>query len=86
MILLFKLSSGELVIGNVVGNSATSFDLSYPGVFVQQGLEPYMGFGMGKVTLYISNIVASTIPNPTLETSYNEAFGPNSTTEVGCTK
>jgi len=86
MILVFKLSTNEIIIGNVTGNSPLSFNVSYPAIFGQSNLEPYMGFGMGTVTLYTSNIVATTKPNSDIENAYNAMFGPNSTADLGCTK
>lgn len=95
MTLIFKLSTGEHIIGNIVGSSPTGqcwggspswYELSYPAVLGQNGLEPYMGFGMGKVTLYTSNIVASTVPVKDILDSYNAMFGPTSTSDLGCTK
>lgn len=86
MNIIFKLSTGEIIIGNVTTQSSTDFELSYPALLTQNGIEPFMPFGMGKVTLYISNIVGTTKPSQQIEDAYNSMFGPKSTSDLGCTK
>jgi hypothetical protein len=86
MTLIFKLSTNEIIIGNVTENSDLSFIVTYPALLGQNGLEPYMGFGMGTITIYTSNIVATTIANPDIQKAYNDMFGLNPTVDLGCTR
>lgn len=86
MILIFKLSTGEVIVGYVTSQNETLYDVSYPAILGPTGLEPYMGFGTGKITIYVSNIVATTTPIDNIVSSYNCMFGPTSTVDLACTK
>lgn len=80
---VFKLISGEEIIGEVFNNFDQSIELKSPATIVIQqtqqgvgvGLMPYMAYATGNIHLYKNAIASDAEPDIKMVNEYNRIFG-----------
>jgi hypothetical protein len=80
---VFKLISGEEIIGEVFNNFDQTLELKSPAAIVIQqtqqgvgvGLMPYMAYATGNVQLYKNAIASEAAPDIKMVNEYNRIFG-----------
>jgi hypothetical protein len=83
MVKVYKLTTGEEVIGDVVNDSDSSLELKNPAQIILQRTEngmglaiaPFMPYSSENVTLYRIAIVSECEPDINLVNEYNKIFG-----------
>jgi hypothetical protein len=82
-IVIFKIVSGEEIIGEVFSLFGDSVELKNPAVVLLQqqgdqvgvGLMPYMPYCDGNVTFYKNTMIAEGAPSQNMINEYNRIFG-----------
>ena len=82
-IVIFKITSGEEIIGEVFTPLGHSVEIKNPAVVMLQRAEngvgialmPYMPYCDGNVSFYNSSIVAEGTPSQNMINEYNRIFG-----------
>jgi hypothetical protein len=80
---VFKMISGEEIIGNVVSSDSSKYEVKNPAQIVLQRTEtgmavamaPYMPYADGNINLYSTAIAADCSPDIKLVNEYNKLFG-----------
>ena len=80
---VFKMISGEEIIGNVVSTDSSKYEVKNPAQIVLQRTEtgmavamaPYMPYADGNINLYSTAIAADCSPDIKLVNEYNKLFG-----------
>jgi hypothetical protein len=82
-IYVFKIVSGEEIIGEIFNTYDTHYDIKNPAVVMLQRTEqgvgvalmPYMPYCEGKVSFYKNSIVAVGEPSQNMMNEYNRLYG-----------
>lgn len=82
-IVIFKIVSGEEMIGEVFSPLGDSVEIKNPAVIMMQrsgdgvgiGLMPYMPYCEGNVSFFKASIVAQGEPSQNMVNEYNRIFG-----------
>lgn len=80
---IFKMNNGEVVIGEVLSETADHYVLKSPANIglqqtdsgVQVGIAEYMPYAAGNVTLRYSAIASEAEPEQKLANEYNRLYG-----------